>query len=62
MDLLELMAPMKHFSKLRDFLNNKLPQGFPIKVGQYHRALFTEVLYYLKINYRKTPKYFQKYR
>lgn len=32
LDLLELMAPMKHFNKLREFLNTKLPPGFPIKV------------------------------
>ncbi|ESN90686.1 hypothetical protein HELRODRAFT_108743 [Helobdella robusta] len=32
MDLLELMAPMKHFSKLRNFLNTRLPPGFPVKI------------------------------
>lgn len=32
MDLLELMAPMMHFTKLREFLDTKLPPGFPVKI------------------------------
>lgn len=33
MDVLEVIAPFKHFAKLRDFVNLKLPPGFPVKLG-----------------------------
>jgi len=33
MDVLEVTAPFKHFAKLRDFVNLKLPPGFPVKLG-----------------------------
>lgn len=32
LNVLEVIAPFKHFSKLRDFINFKLPTGFPVKV------------------------------
>ncbi|KAF7283652.1 hypothetical protein GWI33_023288 [Rhynchophorus ferrugineus] len=32
LNVLEVIAPFKHFSKLRDFINFKLPSGFPVKV------------------------------
>lgn len=32
MDVLEVTAPFKHFAKLRDFVNLKLPPGFPVKL------------------------------
>lgn len=32
LDVLEVIAPFKHFSKLRDFITFKLPHGFPVKV------------------------------
>lgn len=35
MDVLEVTAPFKHFAKLRDFVNLKLPPGFPVKLGLY---------------------------
>lgn len=36
MDVLEVTAPFKHFAKLRDFVNLKLPPGFPVKLGMLH--------------------------
>lgn len=33
MDVLEVIAPFKHFAKLRDFVNLRLPPGFPVKLG-----------------------------
>ena len=33
LDILEVIAPYKHFHKLRQFVNLKLPPGFPVKVG-----------------------------
>ncbi|KAK9874289.1 hypothetical protein WA026_002641 [Henosepilachna vigintioctopunctata] len=32
LNVLEVIAPFKHFSKLRDFITLKLPTGFPVKV------------------------------
>jgi len=32
LNVLEVIAPFKHFSKLRDFISSKLPSGFPVKV------------------------------
>ncbi|GJQ75330.1 hypothetical protein Trydic_g23513 [Trypoxylus dichotomus] len=32
LNVLEVIAPFKHFSKLRDFITFKLPNGFPVKV------------------------------
>ncbi|ENN77624.1 ankyrin repeat domain-containing protein 13C [Dendroctonus ponderosae] len=32
LNVLEVIAPFKHFSKLRDFINGKLPTGFPVKI------------------------------
>ncbi len=33
LDVLEVIAPFKQFSKLREFMQNKLPAGFPVKIG-----------------------------
>jgi hypothetical protein len=30
LNVFEVIAPLKHFSKLRDFISLKLPNGFPI--------------------------------
>ncbi|XP_013408976.1 ankyrin repeat domain-containing protein 13C-B [Lingula anatina] len=32
LDVLEIIAPFKHFSKLREFMITKLPPGFPVKI------------------------------
>ncbi|KAK6634926.1 Ankyrin repeat domain-containing protein 13C [Polyplax serrata] len=32
LNVLEVIAPCKHFSKLRDFIQVKLPPGFPVKL------------------------------
>ena len=33
LDVLEVIAPFKHFGKLRDFMQTQLPAGFPVKIG-----------------------------
>lgn len=33
--MLEVIAPFKQFGKLRDFMQTKLPPGFPIKLGTF---------------------------
>ncbi|KAA0200614.1 hypothetical protein HAZT_HAZT003291 [Hyalella azteca] len=32
LSVLEIIAPFKHFAKLRDFVQMKLPPGFPVKI------------------------------
>ncbi|CAL4146812.1 unnamed protein product, partial [Meganyctiphanes norvegica] len=32
LNVLEVIAPFKHFAKLRDFVQMKLPPGFPVKI------------------------------
>lgn len=33
LNVLEVIAPFKHFNKLREFVQMKLPPGFPVKIG-----------------------------
>lgn len=35
LDVLEVIAPFKQFQKLREFMTTKLPDGFPVKIGNY---------------------------
>ncbi|XP_064385888.1 ankyrin repeat domain-containing protein 13C-B-like [Halichondria panicea] len=32
LDILEVIVPYKHFHKLRQFVKNKIPEGFPVKL------------------------------
>lgn len=34
LNVLEVIAPFKHFNKLREFVQMKLPPGFPVKLGE----------------------------
>ncbi|KAJ8355370.1 hypothetical protein AAFF_G00060640 [Aldrovandia affinis] len=34
LNVLEVIAPFKHFNKLREFVQMKLPPGFPVKLGR----------------------------
>lgn len=33
--ILQVIAPFKHFDKLREFLQLGLPEGFPVKLGYF---------------------------
>lgn len=33
LDVLEIVAPLKQYKKLREFMDTKLPPGFPVKIG-----------------------------
>lgn len=35
LDILEIVAPFKHFEKLRRFCEVRLPPGFPIRLGMF---------------------------
>lgn len=39
LDVLEVIAPFKHFGKLREFMQTKLPPGFPVKIGELFSLL-----------------------
>ncbi|XP_036203227.1 ankyrin repeat domain-containing protein 13C isoform X2 [Myotis myotis] len=47
LNVLEVIAPFKHFNKLREFVQMKLPPGFPVKLerkGKRERELETSVM------------------
>jgi len=37
LNVLEVVAPFKHFSKLRQFVELNLPPGFPVKIGKHNQ-------------------------
>lgn len=39
LNVLEVIAPFKHFNKLREFVQMKLPPGFPVKLGKSTQQL-----------------------
>ena len=39
LDILEVIAPYKHFHKLRQFVDMKLPPGFPVKLGKKYNTI-----------------------
>ena len=41
LNVLEVVAPFKHFNKLREFVQMKLPPGFPVKLGMWRRSGLT---------------------
>ena len=43
LSVLEVVAPFKHFAKLRDFVEMKLPQGFPVKIGKFYISHFFSI-------------------
>lgn len=52
LDVLEVVAPVKHFSKLREFVELKLPPGFPVKVDiPILPTITTRVIYFHFLKY-----------
>lgn len=43
LNVLEVIAPFKHFNKLREFVQMKLPPGFPVKLGTCCRSTVVEL-------------------
>ena len=41
--VLEVVAPFKHFNKLKEFVAMKLPAGFPVRIGWCGLYLFFQV-------------------
>jgi hypothetical protein len=50
--VLEVIAPIKHFSKFKEFVAMKLPPGFPVRIGKCFHFMLGLFLY--TINYRFT--------
>lgn len=53
LNVLEVIAPFKHFNKLREFVQMKLPPGFPVKLGKSTQQLLG--LYLSRILGWKSP-------
>lgn len=34
LNVLQAIAPLKHYSRLRDIIGVKLPPGFPVQIGK----------------------------
>ena len=44
--MLEVVAPFKHFNKLKEFVAMKLPAGFPVRIG-WCRAILPFILSFI---------------
>lgn len=42
--MLEVVAPFKHFNKLKEFVAMKLPAGFPVRIGLFSLCSLFEIL------------------
>lgn len=64
LDVLEVIAPFKQFQKLREFMTTKLPDGFPVKIGNYTcitvLGVLLAVLYWIEKK-SSSLMYFTKY-
>lgn len=45
LNVLEVIAPFKHFNKLREFVQMKLPPGFPVKLGKVALTTFVALVF-----------------
>lgn len=55
LDILEVIAPYKHFHKLRQFVDMKLPQGFPVKLDIPVFPTVTAMITLERYEQRETP-------
>ena len=53
LDVLEVVAPFKHFAKLREFITMKLPPGFPVKVDVPILPTITATVTFQKFEFRQ---------
>lgn len=61
LNVLEVIAPFKHFSKLREFVLMKLPPGFPVKIDIPILPTVTAKITFQEFAFRNDidPKLFQ---
>uniref|UniRef100_A0A8C6Q494 Ankyrin repeat domain 13C n=1 Tax=Nothobranchius furzeri TaxID=105023 RepID=A0A8C6Q494_NOTFU len=72
LNVLEVIAPFKHFNKLREFVQMKLPPGFPVKLDipvfptitatvtfqEFHHDEFEESIFTIPNDYKEDPSRF----
>ncbi|XP_061696276.1 ankyrin repeat domain-containing protein 13C-like [Syngnathoides biaculeatus] len=72
LNVLEVVAPFKHFNKLREFVQMKLPPGFPVKLDipvfptitatvtfqEFHRDRFEGSLFVIPSDFKEDPSRF----
>uniref|UniRef100_H3CSX1 Ankyrin repeat domain 13C n=1 Tax=Tetraodon nigroviridis TaxID=99883 RepID=H3CSX1_TETNG len=72
LNVLEVVAPFKHFNKLREFVQMKLPPGFPVKLDipvfptitatvtfqEFHYDEFEESIFFIPEKYKEDPSRF----
>lgn len=54
LDVLEVVAPFKHFAKLREFITMKLPEGFPVKIDIPIMPTITATVTFQKFEFRES--------
>ncbi|VVC87993.1 ankyrin repeat domain-containing protein 13C-B [Leptidea sinapis] len=54
LNVLEVIAPFKHFAKLRQFIAMKLPKGFPVKVEIPILPMVTAKITFQKFEFRES--------
>lgn len=52
LNVLEVIAPFKHFTKLRKFVQMKLPPGFPVKIDIPVLATVTATITFQEFSFR----------
>ncbi|KAJ3599516.1 hypothetical protein NHX12_033475 [Muraenolepis orangiensis] len=72
LNVLEVIAPFKHFNKLREFVQMKLPPGFPVKLDipvfptitatvtfqEFHYGEFEQSIFTIPTEYKEDPSRF----
>ncbi|KAK5623710.1 Ankyrin repeat domain-containing protein 13C-A [Crenichthys baileyi] len=72
LNVLEVIAPFKHFNKLREFVQMKLPPGFPVKLDipvfptitatvtfqEFRYDVFDEFIFTIPTDYKEDPSRF----
>uniref|UniRef100_A0A7N8YJE4 Ankyrin repeat domain-containing protein 13C-like n=1 Tax=Mastacembelus armatus TaxID=205130 RepID=A0A7N8YJE4_9TELE len=72
LNVLEVIAPFKHFNKLREFVQMKLPPGFPVKLDipvfptitatvtfqEFRYDKFQESIFFIPAEYKEDPSRF----
>uniref|UniRef100_A0A669ERI9 Ankyrin repeat domain-containing protein 13C n=1 Tax=Oreochromis niloticus TaxID=8128 RepID=A0A669ERI9_ORENI len=72
LNVLEVIAPFKHFNKLREFVQMKLPPGFPVKLDipvfptitatvtfqEFRYDEFEESIFFIPADYKEDPSRF----
>lgn len=53
LNVLEVIAPFKHFTKLREFVTLKLPNGFPVKIDIPILPTVSAKITFQKFEFRK---------